>query len=138
MKDIIIFLIVMAVSLVPTILKALFEDPKKAQQKRAPKPKPEPYFPDADVDMPRAGAQPGTAYIPTSPNNDYFTYETIPDEVQKPQAASPPQGPAGKSQPGNKGTATAPEDHEKIELSINETEIYKGIIYSEILKRKYI
>ncbi|MBO7445487.1 MAG: hypothetical protein J6T86_03670 [Bacteroidales bacterium] len=137
MKDILIFLAVMALSLIPSLLKSLKEGDVKNARKPAPKVKPDPYFPDADQ-------APKRRYATTRPTvqgggkDDYFTYETVEDT--QPRGAAPNK----ESQKAPTPEASAPrveikqEGKSKIELSLEEEEIYKGIIYSEILKRKYI
>ncbi len=137
MKDILIFLAVMALSLIPTLLKSLKESNDKNAQKPAPKVKPDPYFPDADQ-APRPRYATSRPTVQGSANDDYFTYETVEDPQsrrtasdQGSQKPSAPEAPASRMEIKQEGKP-------KVELSLEEEEIYKGIIYSEILKRKYI
>ncbi|MCR4965279.1 MAG: hypothetical protein K6A41_06445 [Bacteroidales bacterium] len=136
MKDIIIFLVLMLLSGVPALVKKVFEEKMKAPPK--PKAKPEPYFPDMDVEDPEPVFTTSRTQTQESRDDDYFTYEKMADNPQpNPNIASqqrvqqqPHAAPANAVNPS--------EEKPKIELSLSEEELYKGIIYSEILKRKYI
>ncbi|MBO4489610.1 MAG: hypothetical protein J5741_08175 [Bacteroidales bacterium] len=137
MKDFLIFLAVMALSLVPSLLKMVKKDLQQTNRTPTPKPKPEPYFPDADQEKPSAKTRART-YTPVDQKDDYFTYETVPDEgFQSDLTASDHDGKEGL-QTASAKAGSGMEDKGKPEISLSESEIYKGIIYSEILKRKYI
>lgn len=62
-------------------------------------------------------------------NNEYFSYETM-NEKDFEQAFS-------ENVEENKHVANAETPHSDIQLNMDEEEIYKGVIWSEILKRKY-
>lgn len=66
----------------------------------------------------------------TTGNNEYFSYETM-SERDFEQAFS-------ENVEENKHFATAADTpHPNIHLNIDEEEVYKGVVWSEILKRKY-
>ena len=69
--------------------------------------------------------------VPSQPeqNNEYFSYETM-NEQDFEQAFS-------ENVEENKHFANAETPHSDIQLNMDEEEIYKGVIWSEILKRKY-
>ncbi|MBR4134994.1 MAG: hypothetical protein IKU03_01085 [Bacteroidales bacterium] len=136
-KDIVIFFIVMLLSLGPSLLKAIKEEKAKSSTPKAPKPKPEPYFPDADNE-PRPAYAPSNASRKSTIEEDYFSYETIPDEQPIPKADTSKQ--AGKSAGSVKSSPVIQQASEQpnVDISLTEEEIFKGIVYSEILKRKYI
>ena len=69
--------------------------------------------------------------VTNSPNDsDYFTYETIDPEDDSFSEKE-------KSTPVNFSQTTDNEVEKMPQLNFDEEELYKGVIYSEILKRKY-
>ena len=137
MKDILIFLIVMALSFVPSLLKMIKKDLQKTNHAPNPKPKPDPYFPDADNEKKTARTQART-YTPVNQNDDYFTYETASEERFPSDLTSSEAGLFEESKTSDSKPETMQQDKGKPEFSLNENDIYKGVIFSEILKRKYI
>ena len=137
MKDILIFLVVMGLSLVPSLLKVVKKDLQKTDQVPKSKPKPDPFFPDADNEKKSARPRART-YTSASQNDDYFTYETVPDERFSSAPTSPHDDLKEEVQTAADKQGAVLQEKGKPELSFSESEIYKGIIYAEILKRKYI
>jgi hypothetical protein len=137
MKDILIFLVVMGLSLVPSLLKVVKKDLQKTDHVPKPKPKSDPYFPDADKEKKSVRPRARTS-TSASQNDDYFTYETVPDERFSSDLTSLHDDLKEEVQAAADKQGVVQQEKEKPGLSLSESEIYKGIIYAEILKRKYI
>lgn len=67
-------------------------------------------------------------------NQSYFTYETIEPEIK--QEAYPKASSSGEAVEKNVQNIDI-EDEKNLQISLEKEDIYKGIIYSEILKRPY-
>jgi len=136
MKDLIIFLVIMLLSGVPALVKKVFEEKMKVPQK--PKPKPDPYFPDMDVEDPEPQFTTASAGKYEVKGEDYFTYEKMSDGPRPDPNMAAKKSAQSQSQPESSKVQKPSDEKPKIDLSLSEEELYKGIIYSEILKRKYI
>lgn len=80
----------------------------------------------------RPVAQPVHEEIPK--NSSYFTYETIEPEIQENYQGEE----TSFSEPVEKNVQIVDsEDEKKLQISLEMEDIYKGVIYSEILKRPY-
>lgn len=126
MKDILSILIVVLLGLVPTFIKMVKgEDPQKrgkVQTRKRTEPYYAPSMEERDEEMQN---------LETNLRNEpeYFTYERIGDDFEQPE----------KQVQNRKEDVIQQTDiqEDKIDLSFESEEIRKGIIYSEILKRKY-
>jgi len=136
MKDLIIFLVLMLLSGLPALVKKVFEEKMAPPQK--PKAKPDPYFPDMDVEDPEPAFDNARTNTSEVRDRDYFTYEKMSDNPKVNSNFASKINTQESSQADSKNVVTPSEEKPKIELSLSQEELYKGIIYSEILKRKYI
>ncbi|MBO4382316.1 MAG: hypothetical protein J5799_05180 [Bacteroidales bacterium] len=128
MEDFISILVLIILGLAPTIIKVIKEKGKVV----TPSPVEESEFEDslyetdATEDVPKMRQT-----VTNSPNDsDYFTYETIDPEDDSFSEKE-------KSTPVNFSQTTDNEVEKMPQLNFDEEELYKGVIYSEILKRKY-
>lgn len=128
MEDFISILILIILGLAPTIIKAFKEKGKVV----TPPPVDESEFEETVYETAaKEDVSKMRQTVPNSPNDsDYFTYETIEPEdgsfVENEMSAA-----ANFSQTTDNEMEKAPQ------LNFDEEELYKGVIYSEILKRKY-
>jgi hypothetical protein len=129
MEELITLLILLGIWLVPNIIKAVAGEKKKTvtpppyEKER----EPEKYGPGTFQRSVREMQQTAT----NPPNKtDYFTYETIEPEI----------GDVEDSQPQVVDPVSQIVDNEIGKMPVldfDEKELYKGVIYSEILKRKF-
>lgn len=128
MEDIISILVLIILGLAPTIIKAVKEKGKVV----TPPPVDEPDFEDFEYEtIAKEDDSKMRQTVTNSPNDsDYFTYETMDPETdsfveeERKTAVINPQN--------------IDNEMEKVpQLNFDEEELYKGVIYSEILKRKY-
>ncbi len=130
--DLLITIAVVALFSLPSLLKKK----KEAQAKRpvfVPNPEydePEEVYESAYEEVPQSGdfVQKTAPEVPK--REEYFTYETIEPEVKMESKQAPKAPPKETQQPENKGK-------EEGLLSFEEDEVLKGVVYSEILKRKF-
>ncbi len=128
MEDLISILVLIILGLVPTIIKAVKEKGKVV----TPPPVEEYEFEETAYETTaKKDVSKMRQTVPNSPNDsDYFTYETIePDDgsfVENEMSTT------------EKFSQITDSEMEKApQLNFDEEELYKGVIYSEILKRKY-
>lgn len=119
--DVIITLAMVALFLFPSLLKGI----KEANKKPAPS-----VSPEVDTDMPEVEEflQKNASKIPKQ--EDYFTYETMDDNFENRTENKSWSVSDVSQQTDNKI------DNEDL-LTFEEDEVLKGVIYSEILKRKF-
>ena len=126
------------------LLRAYSKSKRRAQQQaqRRPKPSPfqqptvmsEPEWETLEPDYREEEAKQPTSYEEIPKNSSYFTYESIEPEING-------EGTSVESY-SEKNVETnvqniENEDEKKRQISIDLNEMYKGVIYSEILKRPY-
>lgn len=128
MEDIISILVLIILGLAPTIIKAVKEKGKVV----TPPPVDEPDFEDFEYEtIAKEDDSKMRQTVTNSPNDsDYFTYETMDPEsdsfVEEERKTAV------------KNLQNTDNEMEKVpQLNFDEEELYKGVIYSEILKRKY-
>lgn len=128
MEDIISILVLIILGLAPTIIKAVKEKGKVV----TPPPVDEPDFEDFEYEtIAKEDDSKMRQTVTNSPNDsDYFTYETMDPETDS------------FVEEERKTVVINPQniDNEKEKVpqfNFDEEELYKGVIYSEILKRKY-
>ena len=128
MEDIISILVLIILGLAPTIIKAVKEKGKVV----TPPPVDEPEFEDFEYEtVAKEDDSKMRQTVTNSPNDsDYFTYETMDPEsdsfVEEERKTAV------------KNLQNTDNEMEKVpQLNFDEEELYKGVIYSEILKRKY-
>ena len=128
MEDIISILVLIILGLAPTIIKAVKEKGKVV----TPPPVDEPEFEDFEYEtIAKEDDSKMRQTVTNSPNDsDYFTYETMDPEsdsfVEEERKTAV------------KNLQNTDNEMEKVpQLNFDEEELYKGVIYSEILKRKY-
>lgn len=128
MEDFISILVLIILGLAPTIIKAVKEKGKVV----APPPVDESEFEETVFETAaKNDVSKMRQTVPNSPNDsDYFTYETIDPEDDSFSEKE-------KSTPVNFSQTTDNEVEKMPQLNFDEEELYKGVIYSEILKRKY-
>lgn len=126
------------------LLRAYSKAKRKNQQQvqRKPKPNPfpqptvvsEPEWETSETDYRYENTKEATSYEEIPKNNDYFTYESLEPEinVEKPVADSYSE----KNVEINVQNIES-EEEKKPQISLDMEELYKGVIYSEILKRPY-
>lgn len=128
MEDIISILVLIILGLAPTIIKAVKEKGRVV----TPPPVDEPDFEDFEYEtIAKEDDSKMRQTVTNSPNDsDYFTYETMDPETdsfveeERKTAVINPQN--------------IDNEKEKVpQFNFDEEELYKGVIYSEILKRKY-
>ena len=126
------------------LLRAYSKAKRKNQQQVQRKPKPNPFPQPTVVSEPEwetsetyyryENTKEATSYEEIPKNNDYFTYESLEPEinVEKPVADSYSE----KNVEINVQNIES-EEEKKPQISLDMEELYKGVIYSEILKRPY-
>ena len=119
--DVIISIAMVALFLLPSLIKSVKEVNKKPQPRAHPK---------ADV-----GTQKRREFLhknesETPKQEEYFTYETLDPDVESVMAQAENFSDSGTQQVVNK-------EEENTLLSLEDDEVMKGIIYAEILKRKF-
>lgn len=124
MKEFLAILFMILVGLVPELVKA---KKKKTKDLKSPQ-TPPPYEPDepvweSDIDMQKTEEN-------LSKGPEYFTLETIEPEVEN-------AGKYVRVKPEKTVQIVDNEEEKNIDLTFDKEELAKGIIYSEILKRKY-
>ena len=124
--DILFIIGAIALGFFPGVKKMLGEEktPKKVVRPVYQEPEEEP-----EEVRPKRKKRAQTAPSQPEQNNEYFSYETM-NEQDFEQAFS-------ENVEENKHFANAETPHSDIQLNMDEEEIYKGVIWSEILKRKY-
>lgn len=118
--------------LITIVLVALFTIPswlKKKDAARPVSPIPEPNYDDESDEYGEPFLQDFEKDIPKS--EEYFTYETIGDNPEYEYKIEEPTPPEVKMQ------QTDNKSEGNNLLSLDKDEVLKGIIYSEILKRKF-
>ncbi len=136
MKELFFFILIMGLSFIPEII-SLVKKGKNAQPKARPAVDPDPYFPDAD-DEDTVAYDPVGSASPETDSCEYFSYETIPDEQPVGMTRTENSVPFSPVK-DEKSTAFKDKgESSNAELTFDEEDIYKGVIFSEILKRKYI
>lgn len=131
MKDIVSILFFLGICVLPTIIKAVKEaknpQPIKGKQERKTPPpfqfEREAAAGDNDAEMRKKRPK-----VPKE--QEYFTYETQTDD-------SPEMRVAVENEEKTDMQSAENEKERKPEMTLSEEEIYLGIIYSEILKRKF-
>lgn len=128
MEDLISILVLIILGLAPTIIKAVKEKGKVV----TPPPVDESEFEETVYETAsKKDVSKMRQTVPNSPNDsDYFTYETI-----EPEDGSFVEN--EMSTAANFSQTTDNEMEKAPQLNFDEEELYKGVIYSEILKRKY-
>lgn len=131
MKDILSVLLFLGICILPSIIKVVKEDksPQPKKGKRVVKTPPPFQFEQEDEEGKfDAEMQKKESKVPKE--QEYFTYETLDDDL-----------PGKRDLRENKeklDLQSVENEKESVpELTMSEEEIYKGFIYSEILKRKY-
>lgn len=128
MEDIISILVLIILGLAPTIIKAVKEKGKVV----TPPPVDEPDFEDFEYEtIAKEDDSKMRQTVTNSPNDsDYFTYETMDPETDSFVEE--------ERKTAVKNLQNTDNEMEKVpQLNFDEEELYKGVIYSEILKRKY-
>ncbi len=128
MEDLISILVLIILGLVPTIIKAVKEKGKVV----TPPPVEEYEFEETAYETTaKKDVSKMRQTVPNSPNDsDYFTYETI-----EPEDGSFVENEMSTTEKFSQITDS--EMEKAPQLNFDEEELYKGVIYSEILKRKY-
>lgn len=128
MEDLISIIVLIILGLVPTIIKAVKEKGKVV----TPPPVEESEFEEtAYKTTAKKDVSKMRQTVPNSPNDsDYFTYETI-----EPEDGSFVENEMSTTEKFSQITDS--EMEKAPQLNFDEEELYKGVIYSEILKRKY-
>lgn len=126
MKGILTTVLLLLIWGLPIIIKAVKESKEPAPRVKTPMPDDfleEENEPEANNDL-----QQKRTNVPNE--REYFTYETISEEDAIPSVY--PQNDVDNT------TQVAVNEVEKeYQLTLEEEEVYKGVIYSEILKRKF-
>ena len=126
------------------LLRAYSKSKRKAQQQAQRKPKPSPFpqptvmsepeWETLEADYQEEEAKPPTSYEEIPKNNPYFTYENLEPEINEETSAV-------KSCSGSDVEINVQniedEERKKMQISLDMEDLYKGIFYSEILKRPY-
>lgn len=131
MDSILEFLVTLALVVlfsVPSLLKKKKE--KEKEKERASRP-PRAHFPDGGLETSPDGGSVLHNSPPDIPNgNEYFTYETLEDEAET-SRVEPEESPRMNAQPVEN------KKEEEPLLTLEPDEVLKGVVYSEILKRKF-
>lgn len=130
MESLLTLLLLLALWLGPKLIEGLLK--KGKEQVVTPPPYEEEMEPEEEYwEVPKANVQNMQETEVNSPNEpEYFTYESDAEEM----------GPfTEKGEPSPKTDLQTIDNENKIkpELHFDEEELYKGVIYSEILKRKF-
>ena len=126
------------------LLRAYSKSKRKAQQQAQRKPKPSPFpqptvmsepeWETLEADYQEEEAKPPTSCEEIPKNNPYFTYENLEPEINEETSAV-------KSCSGSDVEINVQniedEERKKMQISLDMEDLYKGIVYSEILKRPY-
>ncbi|MCQ2286743.1 MAG: hypothetical protein MJZ76_07695, partial [Bacteroidales bacterium] len=126
MKGILTTVLLLLIWGLPIIIKAVKESKEPAPRVKTPMPDDfldEENEPEVNNDL-----QQNRANVPN--RQEYFTYETL--DVEGNIVSGYPQ-----NEVDNQPQAPENEEEKEYELTLEEEEIYKGVIYSEILKRKF-
>lgn len=144
MVDILITIGIIAFVLLQASVKAKKKAQQQAQRKphpyRAPQPaspsrEDKPFWEELTTDTTlHEEVEETTSYEEIPKNNTYFTYENLEPEINE-------KKPAVESCSGNDVEINVQniedEEGKKMQITLEMEELYKGIVYSEILKRPY-
>jgi hypothetical protein len=127
--DTILYILMMVAWLGFTVFKALRKDEaERTAMKNKKRPVVVETSENTDNDQPKRKAS--RTFTQQAPQNEYFSYETMSDRDFE-QAFS-------NNIAENEHIAAASETpHSNLKLNMDEEEVFKGIVWSEILKRKY-
>lgn len=131
MKDIITVLLFLGVCILPSIIKVMKEakNPQSKKMKQVLK-TPSPISIQREEMEANTNAEMRKTEPKVPKEQEYFTYETMDDDLTKSRVS------VEKEEKSN--MQSAENERENIpELTLTEEEIYKGVIYSEIFKRKF-
>ena len=132
MKTLLTFLFMVVFLAGPSLVKLIFKKPEKKKRPVIKTPSYTDFESDFEDDNPveegDSFLQKSKAKIPKQP--EYFTYETIDSESR-----NFVETPEKKKE--NDAQMSENEQKNALNLTFEEEELCKGVIYSEILKRKY-
>lgn len=127
MKGILTTALLLLIWGLPIIIKAVKESKNPTNKVRTTKP--DEFEAAAECDMKTsADLQQNRSNVPKE--QEYFTYETLDTRDDISSVCS-------QSKVDSKSQATVNEEENDYSLTLEEEEIYKGIVYSEIIKKKY-
>ena len=132
------------IGIIAFVLLRAYSKAKKNQQQAQRKPKPspfpqptvvsEPIWEDNSEETLREEMEKPTSYEEIPKNAPYFTYENLEPEIN--EEKQPAEGCSEKNVEINVQNVEN-EGEKKSPVSLDMEDIYKGVIYSEILKRPY-
>lgn len=127
MKGILSTVLLLLIWALPTIIKAVKE--AKNPTPKVKTPMPDEYLEEEDVDLEmNTELQQNRSNVPNE--QEYFTYEKIDAGEEYAPVCS-------QNKVDSKSQTAVNEEENEYSLTLEEKEVYKGIIYSEILKKKY-
>lgn len=127
MKGILSTVLLLLIWALPTIIKAVKE--AKNPTPKVKTPMPDEYLEEDEIDLEtNTDLQQNRTNVPNE--QEYFTYETIETNDDSSSVSS-------HSKVNSNMQTTVNEEENKYALTLEEEEMYKGIVYSEILKKKY-
>lgn len=124
--DLVLYIAVIVGSVIWSIVKkANKEEQERQAKKNVGRPRPVIFEPDSPA--PEQSSRPRANFTPEK-NAEPFSYETMSERDFEQAFAQNAESNLGTSHPGAEPA---------INLSMNEEEVFKGVVWSEILKRKY-
>ena len=144
MVDTLITIGIIAFVLLRAYMKANKKAQQQAQRRAQPRPTPQPVPPAGEPrpfweesyteESSFGEAEEPTSYEEIPKNDSYFTYEKIEPEIN---ATRPSEESYSEMNVETSVQNIENESEKKPQISVDMDEFYKGIIYSEILKRPY-
>ncbi len=126
MKGILTTVLLLLIWGLPIIIKAVKESKEPAPRVKTPMP--DDFLDEENEPKANNDLQQSRANVPNG--QEYFTYETL--DAEENIASGYPQ-----NEVDNQPQAFENEEEKEYKLTLEEEEIYKGVIYSEILKKRF-
>lgn len=128
--DLFLYILLIVGTVVLSFVKNIKKD---EQQRQVKKDRSRPVIVEPDIEEEVQPKNKKARVVPPSkpaPDNEYFSYETMSERDFE-------QAFVQHSAPETAATAAQGTERPHVSLSMDEEEVFKGIVWSEILKRKY-